>query len=259
MQFYWNAIFLLLLSCNPRPAANRPQPAATITSAYQKNEIHYFDIGAIPLPPGYRRIQTNSGDFTNWLRSIQVKKDHTVYLYNGQKKQNQDAQFCVLNIPTGNKDLQQCADAVMKMRAMYLYEQGRFDKICFYDNEGSSYMFTEPYSRQHLDKFLEKVFGMCGTASLARQLHTTTLQQMKPGDVLIRGGFPGHAAMVMDMAENDEGEKLFLLAQSYMPAQDIHILKNPSSEELSPWYPLTEEGGIFTPEYNFSSNELKKW
>ena len=53
---------------------------------------------------------------------------------------------------------------------------------------------------------------------------------MQIGDVFIKGGFPGHAVVVLDMAENDRtGQRVFLLAQSYMPAQDIHIMKNPTN------------------------------
>ena len=45
------------------------------------------------------------------------------------------------------------------------------------------------------------------------------------GDIFIRGGFPGHAVLVVDMAIHPvSGQKAVLLAQSYMPAQDIHIL-----------------------------------
>jgi len=46
---------------------------------------------------------------------------------------------------------------------------------------------------------------------------------------------PGHAVIVVDMAEDAKGQRAFLLAQSYMPAQDIHILKNPMDADLSPW------------------------
>jgi len=34
--------------------------------------------------------------------------------------------------------------------------------------------------------------------------------------------------------ENSLGEKQFLLGQSYMPAQEMHILKSPN-DESSPW------------------------
>ena len=51
---------------------------------------------------------------------------------------------------------------------------------------------------------------------------------MQIGDVLIQGGSPGHAVIVVDMAENPAtGEKLYLLAQSYMPAQDIQSAGEP--------------------------------
>jgi len=38
-----------------------------------------------------------------------------VFLYNGKIKQNQQAQFAVLDIGIGNKDLQQCADIILRL------------------------------------------------------------------------------------------------------------------------------------------------
>jgi hypothetical protein len=77
--------------------------------------------------------------------------------------------------------------------------------------------------------------------------------------VIIRGGFPGHAVIVMDVAVNASGKKIYLLAQSYMPAQDIHVLKNPMNADLSPWYEVNDDPIIYTPEYRFTKNELKRW
>jgi hypothetical protein len=42
--------------------------------------------------------------------------------------------FAVMDLPVGNKDLQQCADAIMRLRAEYLYRPGQFNSIRFYDN-----------------------------------------------------------------------------------------------------------------------------
>lgn len=81
----------------------------------------------------------------------------------------------------------------------------------------------------------------------------------QPGNVLIRGGFPGHAVMVMDDAVNENGKKIYLLAQSYMPAQDIHVLNNPVNKNLSPWYEVNDDNIIRTPEYSFTKNELRSW
>jgi len=63
----------------------------------------------------------------------------------------------------------------------------------------------------------------------------------------------------MDVAVNTTGKKIFLLAQSYMPAQDIHVLVNPRNNNLSPWYLIDENLAIFTPEYLFKTSELKTW
>jgi len=63
----------------------------------------------------------------------------------------------------------------------------------------------------------------------------------------------------MDVAIDNAGNKIFLLAQSYMPAQDIHVLNNPSNKNLSPWYEANDETIIETPEYTFTKDELKRW
>ena len=82
---------------------------------------------------------------------------------------------------------------------------------------------------------------------------------IQPGDVLIHGGFPGHAVIVIDVAINKDGRKIYLLAQSYMPAQDIHVLKNYVNPDISPWYKVNDETEIKTPEYTFTKYELKRW
>jgi hypothetical protein len=216
-------------------------------------------IAAIPLPTGFHRPLATATGFTQWLRNISLKKDRTVYLYNGDKKTNQQAQFAVLDISVGTQNLQQCADACMRLRAEYLYSIGNYAAIRFTDNEGKAYQFTQPYNRSHLADYLPRVFGMCGTASLARQMKAKPIADIEPGDVLIRGGFPGHAVIVADMAMNRQGEKIYLLAQSYMPAQDIHILRNPANADDDPWYRVSDATTIITPEYIFRNTELKCW
>ncbi len=76
---------------------------------------------------------------------------------------------------------------------------------------------------------MDTVFAWAGTHSLERELKPAALAGIAAGDVFIKGGFPGHAVLVADVVENRAtGEKRFLLLQSYMPAQDIHVLKNPA-------------------------------
>lgn len=154
-------------------------------------------VSEVPLPEGYKRILTDEASFGDWLRQVQLKKDKTVYLYNGQKKVNQSAQYAVLDILVSYKDLQQCADAVMRLRAEYLFSEKKYNEIVFTDNAGKKYSFSTPYTYAHFLDFMEIVFGMCGSASLSKQLKAKQLNEMVPGDVLIHSGFPGHAVIVM--------------------------------------------------------------
>ena len=85
------------------------------------------------------------------------------------------------------------------------------------------------------------------------------MEQLEPGDVLIKGGYPGHAAIVMDAAVNRKGEKIYLLAQIYLPAQDIHVLRNPTDPGWSPWYRVNDNQYIITPEWVFRPGQLRRW
>ena len=260
-------VILLLLSCAPELGLN-PYPT----------------VGAIPPPPGYHRMATSDA-FTSWLRNIPLKKDRTVYLYDGSRKYNQAAQFAVLDISVGRQDLQQCADAVMRLRAEYLYARKDYNAISFYTQQGVRLNFLDwtkgqrfrlsgdrliayihPGSnkpcedRACFDEYLLTVFSYCGTLSLERQLTPVTrFGDILPGDVLIRGGSPGHAMLVIDVAEDAAGNKVYLLAQSYMPAQDIHVVVNPVEGKLSPWYSIQKNPRIITPEWTFYTTQLRRW
>lgn len=253
---------IILLGCT---LPNREQKNETVTGkqdAKTTTEKGFArSIGHIPLPAGYRRVETTNGSFAAFLRNIPLKKSKTVLIYNGEPKRNQDAHYAILDVPVGNKDLQQCADAVMRLKAEYLFEQERFSEIVFRDNVGGVYAFSAPYTRANFERYLQRVFGMCGSASLEKELRPVQeYTNIRAGDVLIRGGFPGHAEIVVDVAVNDAGEKIYLLAQSYMPAQDIHVVKNPNNDETNPWYDAqTENEQIVTPEYVFTKKQLRRW
>lgn len=232
-------------------------------------------------PEGFTRKKQDSTSFAHYLRNFALYSAGTpVKLYNGSLKSNQGVHDAVLNISVGKRDLQQCADAVMRLRAEYLFAQKKFDDIhfnfvsgfnCEYrkwrlgyrvvvSGNNVSWSKTASFDDSYATfiKYIETVFTYAGTVSLSKELHPIGLSEVKIGDVLIYGGSPGHAVIVMDMCENNKGEKRVLLAQSYMPAQQIHVLKNLNSKD-SPWYNLKEHTQIFTPEWTFEKSELKRF
>ena len=243
-------ILPFLPSCQSAPAAQTPASGGAKLRS----------VGEIPLPAGYHRINGKDSTFARWLRQVPLKQDNRVYLYNGNLKPNQSAQFAVLDVPVGNKDLQQCADAVMRLRAEYFYKDKLYQQIWFADNNGKKYVCPTGANARQFEQYLEKVYSWCGTLSLEKQLKPVAgFSNIQPGDVLIKGGSPGHAVTVMDVAVNSAGQKIYLLSQSYMPAQSIHILKNPMDEKLSPWYQAGNERIIETPEWTFYREQLRRW
>jgi hypothetical protein len=233
-------------------------------------------------PSGYQRREAEEGSFAQYLQNLPLKaQGSAVYYYDGRRKAN-EVQAAVIDMDVGKRDLQQCADAIMRLRAEYLYEKQAWSDIHFnftngfearYDKWKDGYRIRVDGNRCNwvggspagtgyasFRKYLDMVFSYAGTLSLSKELPRISLEEIRIGDIFIRGGSPGHAVIIVDMAVHTEtGEKLFLLAQSYMPAQDIHVLINPADEDLSPWYRIPESGPIYTPEWTFQRDELARF
>ncbi len=225
-------------------------------------------------PKGYERMPQGEDSFGAFLQNLPLKAyGEKVYYYDGREKNN-EVHASVIDIDTGDRDLQQCADAVMRLRAEYLYHLKQYDQIHFNFTNGfnaeysrwiagdrisvegnevkwvSSSDYDESYDT--FRKYMNMVFAYAGTLSLEQELvKVDSLDEIEVGDIFIQGGSPGHAVIVVDVAiEPNTNEKLFLLAQSYMPAQDMHILINPNDQYLSPWYSNGFET-LTTPEWRF--------
>lgn len=233
-------------------------------------------------PAGFARPIHDQGTFGHWLGAVKVLAEGTpVKLYNGALKYRQDVHEAVLDISVGNKDLQQCADAVMRLRAEYLFAEERFTEIHFNFTNGFKAEFSRwangeriqvrgneclwkgdgstKKDHANLESFMEKVFTYAGTLSLSKELKPAAVTRVEPGDVFIHGGSPGHAVIVMDVARHPDGRQAFLIAQSYMPAQQIHVLKNTRRPELGAWFILDDGDRFYTPEWTFDWSERKRW
>lgn len=217
----------------------------------------------IQPPPGFARVPAAAGSWGAWLRGLPLKPSGSpVLLYNGSPKWRQDVHVAVIDIDVGSRDLQQCADAIMRLRAEWLYGVGRAREIAFNYTDGKRHAFSSRGKSDYaaFRKYMTLVFAYAGTYSLERELKPVARADIAIGDIFIKGGFPGHAVLVADMAENAAtGERRFLLVQSYMPAQEMHVLKNPAAPDGSPWYPASFTGPLVTPEWTFAEGALHRW
>jgi hypothetical protein len=233
-------------------------------------------------PEGFERKPSNEKSFATYLRNLPLKPAGTkVKYFNGNIKDDDDVYDAVVDMEITHRDLQQCADAVMRLRGEYFYSVKAYDQISFTLTNGFKVDYAEwmkgsrvivngnktfwrktaEPSNTYKDfrNYMDFVFTYAGTLSLSKCLRTKDIKKIASGDVFILGGSPGHAVIVVDVAENKAGEKIFLLAQSYMPAQETQILKNNNDKNLSPWYSANFSGSLHTPQWTFDVGELMMW
>ena len=239
---------------------------------------------SVAVPAGFRRVAVAPGSFAEWLRDLPLKPaDSAVTLHDGRPVADHGAVAAVIDIDVGRSDLQQCADAVMRLRAEYLFSRRLTGLIGFDLYSGDLYRFESyaggvtplvsgeriawqsgpPQGATHasLRRWLDIVYGFASTRSLAHELRPVdSLAEAAIGDVFIHPGSPGHAVIIVDLAVDPaSGRRLAQLAQSSMPARDVHILRNTLEPGLGPWFELVEGRPLATPGRVFAPGELRRF
>ena len=237
----------------------------------------------IKAPKDYNWRIEEPESFGEFLQNLKLEPVGTKILdYKKNPISNQFAHVAVIKKDIGEKDLQQCADAVIRLRADYLWERNKQEKIAFHFTSGNLYKWNDykngirpvlsSSNKVHFEKrasfddsyegfkkYLEIIFNYAGTISLNQE--TTKViqnQSIKTGDILVTPGSPGHAVIIVGSAENAKGDKVYLLAQGYTPAQSIHIITNPYNEQFNPWYKLDlKKNPTITARYTFNETNIR--
>jgi hypothetical protein len=199
--------------------------------------------------------------------------------YKGNQIVNQEKHFAILTYDIGSSDLQQCADALIRLRSEYLFSQKKYTQIGFHFNLGIYYSLTDylrgirpifknrqqilaqtsaasELSHASLRRWLDIVYAYANTVSLCKELRNADCLQT--GTVIIFPGHPGHCCIIIDEAVTDKQDTVYKMAEGYMPAQSIYVLSNPYEPEWNPWYHLGK-GEINTASCSFRSYYLKKF
>lgn len=236
----------------------------------------------VNVPDGYIRVNYTDETFQEYLRHYKLKTfgskiinyDDTSYFWQG-------GHIGILEIPVPNNGLQQCADALIRIRSEYLWNTNRKDEIGFNFTSGhycSWKKYAEGYrpkinsnkvsfhktasanhSKDNFYKYLNLIYMYSGTLSLYNELEAVSAKDLKIGDMLIKGGSPGHIVMIADEVVNEKGEKLFLLFQGNTPAQSVHLVKNLEDSTISPWYQLEDDAMIPVSNYTFGSSKFVRF
>ncbi len=231
----------------------------------------------VKTPEGYTRVEYAEGTFQEFIQKYPLKPfgakvinyDATEYFY-------QSGHIGVLELPVPKNGLQQCADALIRLRSEYLWKTNQRSKIGFEFTSGhycSWKKYAEGYrpkvkgskvtfhktaqknnSKENFYRYLNLIYMYSGTLSLYNELpKVTAAKNLKVGDMLVYPGTPGHIIMIVDEVENEQGKKRFILAQGNTPAQSVHMLKNPNETKIDPWYTLELNSYVEVPGYSFDN------
>lgn len=218
-------------------------------------------------------------DKNSWPYFLQhlPEKEALILDYTGRAVGNQEKHTAIIIYDVGAKDLQQCADALIRLRAEYLFAQNRADEISFQFTSGDAFGFAaycngkmpvakgngvtfitsspKPKNKASLRNYLDIVYTYAGTLSLAQELKDAL--DFSIGTVVLKAGSPGHCFIITDEA-TIEGKRVFKLVEGYTPAQSIYVLRNTEEPELGHWHRL-KSGSIHTASYDFRTYELKRF
>ncbi len=257
-------LLLTLLSCTADATTPQARPMATPAAPTPGPQTI---LDAFPPPPGTTRVAPPDA-WGAWIQTMALRDiSEPLRAYDGRRLHGHDA--WVIDLPMVSGDLQQCADALLRVRGEWQRSVGA--PVSFYATSGDPIPWARyaggerPYADGNRirwraggdgswEGYLTRVFDWAGTISLKAYETEPVSRGPQPGDILVRGGSPGHAVLLMDVAV--DGDRTYILfAESYMPAQDFHIERGP----VDGWWRWDPDHEMDLRTWVFSAADLRRW
>lgn len=194
-------------------------------------------VNEIRLPPGAVRVRFPNGSFPEFVRNLPLKSEATLWTYKKQNIIRRYDMIAVVDLPLLFKDdLEQCADYSMRVWAEYHKQTNNLNRLYLFDYNGNRKRFSE--SGLSYQSFLRKAFASSNSYSLKKGGEKVEEKDLRPGDLFVQNetGGIGHVSVILDSAKGKNGENLFLVGFSFMPAQEMHIEKAPNEFGSAGWF-----------------------
>ncbi len=231
-------------------------------------------------PSGYKRIDLVTSSFGEYLRSFNLKEYNAKPLsYNTTTDALEENEalsaVSVLDISLINsRNLQIAPNSIIRLYAEYLYKHARYDDISFklattpafecdyatwtkggrlkVNENGTKIEWCLEHgahcthrdvelgaSQSTFKYYLQNVMMYTSTASFKTNLYKIQNNDIAPGDVIFYAD-SSIPSIVVDVAADASGNKIFILAQGGTPASEIYIMRNEKNSNNNPWYSLAE-------------------
>lgn len=236
-----------------------------------------------PPPAGFTRVSVAPDTFAAWLRTLPLYPHRTqVLAFDGQPLSR--PALAVVALDVGRRNVQQCADSILRLHAEYLWSRGLGRRAAYHFTSGDRSAFADwaagerfrvkgakvqrisggPRGAGHsaYREWLMHLFTYAGTQSLRFDSDPVADRPLEAGDFFVQPGGPGHAVMILDIAEDANGRRVGLVGQGFMPAEDLHVLKAQGSADLDgAWFSLPDpkQPWIATPSWApFHLNQARR-
>ncbi|MCA9546460.1 MAG: hypothetical protein KC613_18775 [Myxococcales bacterium] len=268
----------LLLTLPAGPEARFPWLADHPVAATQPLSARFAP------PAGFERVPVEAGSFPAWLRDLPLRTDRTrVLAYDGRPLLRPSAAVAALDV--GQRDLQQCADTLMRVRGEYHFASGRAEQAGYHFTSGdlstwAKWRRGERFKVQgsrvarvrggrgaagHAGyrQWLTHTFRYAGTQSLKFDSEPVGDRPYRAGDFFVQPGGPGHAVVLLDLAAHPDGRVAALVGQGFMPAEDLHVLAGGHDRVIDGvWFllPTADRPHLATPSWApFHRDEARRF
>ena len=226
-----------------------------------KNNIDFETIQTRFQPPkGFHRVSVQPNSFGYWLRNLPLLPEGTpVKDYLGRiKATTKDSTLAaVVNYDIRGKKLEQCMDIILRFWAEYLFSQKRSEQIAFYLPVNFLLKWSDwkqgfrPHyqririnlvknhppdsSRDCFEKYLWEIFYHSNTQTAYFNYPQVKIKDVQIGDFIVKKGSRGHAALIVDLAIDNDDNRIALFGQGDTPARQFYLL---NFKKHQPWFPL---------------------
>lgn len=235
----------------------------------------------IQIPDGFARMEVEAGSFADWLRHLPAMPAD-VPVIDGRGKQVRSAAdsaiAAVIDLHPSNRNLLNAANMAVRLRAEYLWSAGRMGESRFTFTSGEPFDWTrftlgerptargrsvtwkkeaEPGAdRGTFAAFVETLMRFSSSINLERDT-VPAEGDVRPGDVFVIVGRPGHAVVILDVAVASDGRRVGLLGEGLTPPQSFHVLRG---KDGSPWFELNRENPLSTPTWStLTWRHCRRW
>ena len=241
----------------------------------RKARAAYLPLAERLAPPdGFTREPLPNGSFGDWLRYLPACLEGAAVL-DGKGKAarpaNDPAIACVIDLAPTNRGLLNAANMALRLRAEFLWAAHRTEDISFCFTSGVAFPWERfaagerpvvegrnvqwkrrktsekpPEPRVLFAGYLESLLPYTSSISLE---HDTIAAdgQVRPGDLFLVVGRPGHVVQVLDSATGPGGERRCLLGEGLTPPVSFHVVR---ASDGSAWFRLDRGAPLHLPTWN---------